>query len=141
MSLARKTEATCLPAESGPRAGVSKLYRTAATGGHAIVGKFFSQGASLVVAARPSASRSPTAARDVKGSSPSECQTRMGSGTLRLVKHKLTWQSIQRCRGRPVSACGSAQNARAMAPTPTPNPSIEGMPKRLRLSVTPHVKR
>ncbi len=23
----------------------------------------------------------------------------------------------------------------------TPNPSIEGMPKRLRLSVTPHVKR
>jgi hypothetical protein len=24
---------------------------------------------------------------------------------------------------------------------PTPNPSIEGMPKRLRLSVTPHVKR
>ena len=25
--------------------------------------------------------------------------------------------------------------------TQTPNPSIEGMPKRLRLSVTPHVKR
>ena len=25
--------------------------------------------------------------------------------------------------------------------TATPNPSIEGMPKRLRLSVTPHVKR
>jgi hypothetical protein len=25
--------------------------------------------------------------------------------------------------------------------TTTPNPSIEGMPKRLRLSVTPHVKR
>jgi hypothetical protein len=25
--------------------------------------------------------------------------------------------------------------------SPTPNPSIEGMPKRLRLSVTPHVKR
>jgi hypothetical protein len=24
---------------------------------------------------------------------------------------------------------------------PMPNPSIEGMPKRLRLSVTPHVKR
>lgn len=26
-------------------------------------------------------------------------------------------------------------------PTTTPNPSIEGMPKRLRLLVTPHVKR
>jgi hypothetical protein len=26
-------------------------------------------------------------------------------------------------------------------PRMTPNPSIEGMPKRLRLSVTPHVKR
>jgi hypothetical protein len=27
------------------------------------------------------------------------------------------------------------------APILTPNPSIEGMPKRLRLSITPHVKR
>jgi hypothetical protein len=31
--------------------------------------------------------------------------------------------------------------ARAYASTATPNPSIEGMPKRLRLLVTPHVKR
>jgi hypothetical protein len=31
--------------------------------------------------------------------------------------------------------------ARACASVATPNPSIEGMPKRLRLSCTPHVKR
>ena len=33
-------------------------------------------------------------------------------------------------------------HASTVAPTPaTPNPSIEGMPKRLRLLCTPHVKR
>ena len=36
---------------------------------------------------------------------------------------------------------GSETNTTAAAQTSTPNPSIEGMPKRLRLSVTPHVKR
>ena len=32
-------------------------------------------------------------------------------------------------------------HASTAAPVPTPNPSIEGMPKRLRLLGTPHVKR
>ena len=32
-------------------------------------------------------------------------------------------------------------HAGTVAPTATPNPSIEGMPKRLRLLCTPHVKR
>jgi len=32
-------------------------------------------------------------------------------------------------------------HAGTVPPSPTPNPSIEGMPKRLRLLVTPHVKR
>jgi hypothetical protein len=36
---------------------------------------------------------------------------------------------------------GSETNTMAAAQTTTPNPSIEGMPKRLRLSCTPHVKR
>ena len=36
---------------------------------------------------------------------------------------------------------GPARNRMAAAHPATPNPSIEGMPKRLRLSVTPHVKR
>ena len=36
---------------------------------------------------------------------------------------------------------GSETNTMAAAQTATPNPSIEGMPKRLRLLCTPHVKR
>ena len=36
---------------------------------------------------------------------------------------------------------GSVKNGMAAAHATTPNPSIEGMPKRLRLLVTPHVKR
>jgi hypothetical protein len=36
---------------------------------------------------------------------------------------------------------GSEKNRMAAAQATTPNPSIEGMPKRLRLLVTPHVKR
>jgi hypothetical protein len=36
---------------------------------------------------------------------------------------------------------GSETNSTAAVQTATPNPSIEGMPKRLRLLCTPHVKR
>ena len=36
---------------------------------------------------------------------------------------------------------GSEANTTAAVQTATPNPSIEGMPKRLRLLCTPHVKR
>jgi hypothetical protein len=36
---------------------------------------------------------------------------------------------------------GSETETTAAAQTSTPNPSIEGMPKRLRLLRTPHVKR
>jgi hypothetical protein len=36
---------------------------------------------------------------------------------------------------------GSVKSRMAAAQATTPNPSIEGMPKRLRLLVTPHVKR
>jgi hypothetical protein len=36
---------------------------------------------------------------------------------------------------------GSVESRVAAAQATTPNPSIEGMPKRLRLLVTPHVKR
>jgi len=38
------------------------------------------------------------------------------------------------------AAAGYHASTGALSPA-TPNPSIEGMPKRLRLSVTPHVKR
>jgi hypothetical protein len=36
---------------------------------------------------------------------------------------------------------GKVAGKMAAIQTTTPNPSIEGMPKRLRLLVTPHVKR
>jgi hypothetical protein len=52
------------PSSSEPRAGNTELHRTATAVGHATVCKLVSQGASLVVAARPSAGRSPAAARD-----------------------------------------------------------------------------
>ena len=46
--------------------------------------------------------------------------------------------SLSRLRSVPV---GRVESRMAAAHPATPNPSIEGMPKRLRLSVTPHVKR
>jgi hypothetical protein len=46
--------------------------------------------------------------------------------------------TIPRFRSVPI---GSEANTTAAAQTATPNPSIEGMPKRLRLLCTPHVKR
>jgi len=91
--LARKAAAIRPPANSEPRAGCSELPITATACGHATTGKFIRQSVSLVVAARPLAGRSPVAAPDAKYRSSSRCQTRMGSGTLRFVKHKLTWQS------------------------------------------------
>jgi hypothetical protein len=39
------------------------------------------------------------------------------------------------------TAAGYHAGTVAPPSTATPNPSIEGMPKKLRLSVTPHVKR
>jgi hypothetical protein len=38
-------------------------------------------------------------------------------------------------------SCNLCGHGGVMKHIATPNPSIEGMPKRLRLSVTPHVKR
>jgi hypothetical protein len=40
-----------------------------------------------------------------------------------------------------LGSIGRETNTMAAAHTATPNPSIEGMPKRLRLLCTPHVKR
>ena len=43
--------------------------------------------------------------------------------------------ALAQCQG--LKNCGAS----ALAARVPPNPSIEGMPKRLRLLVTPHVKR
>jgi hypothetical protein len=55
--------ATFPPSTSDRRAGTAELHRTATAVGHATVGKLINQEVSLVVAARPSAGRSPAAAR------------------------------------------------------------------------------
>jgi hypothetical protein len=54
------------------------------------------------------------------------------------VESKQMQATIPLFRSVPV---GSETNTMAAAQTATPNPSIEGMPKRLRLLCTPHVKR
>ena len=67
--------------------------------------------------------------------------TQCGSGRKALsvlrntpnLKHKFQYNSVH---GKSVSVASQELQA-----TARPNPSIEGMPKRLRLLCTPHVKR
>jgi hypothetical protein len=92
------------------------------------------------------------------------CQVGFWSGTLPLVK-SLTVTALVRSGllpsslAAPVNSGGESKQMQATIPrfrlgsigletnttaavqTATPNPSIEGMPKRLRLLCTPHVKR
>ena len=70
------------------------------------------------------------------GRSNTICSGRKALSALRSrpnLKHKLQYGSVQ---GKSVSASGQEPHS-----TARPNPSIEGMPKRLRLLCTPHVKR
>jgi hypothetical protein len=121
--------------------GGTLLHRTATAVGHATTGKCIGQGVRLVAAARPSAGRSPAAARNAKCRAPGKCRTRMGSGTLPLVKHEANWQSNTKV-SRPSRANARLGHERkGGSSNAAPNPSIEGMPKRLRLLCTPHVKR
>jgi hypothetical protein len=161
---AKAIRTTGSPAKSEFRARNAELYGTATSVGHSTVGTHGNQSASLVVAARPSAGRSLAAARNAKYRSPGGCRTRMGSGTLPLVKcnavlHRMrqlppsvalvvacrpvsrTMQSkakVSRCSVSPVwlgreRTGGGSKTA--------PNPSVEGMAKRLRLLSTPHLER
>ena len=148
------------PAASEARSGEPALNRTATAAGCSTVGTVKRQGVSPVVAAvlrRPACQREHTAP-------PSRCRIGFCSGTLPQVKCSATRFLSQnarislvslatRCRGsamkqsnskvlpRLPAKFSSAASTRAAAPRTAPNPSIEGMPKRLRLSVTPHVKR
>ena len=95
---------------------------------------------------------------------PSQCRIGLGSGTLPLVKpmhsialavrESIPSQSVALVTTGGVSkqmktktsvilsvSGGTVAGKMAAHQTTTPNPSIEGMPKRLRLLVTPHVKR
>ena len=127
------------PVMSELRVGCAELYRTATSAGHSTVGTLGNQSASLVVAARPSAGRSPvrvlSALRQRKSCSLVTCS----SGTLPVVKYSanmLTRQlhvtgvaqaasrglggvlgrastKVSRCCTSPI---GSATSARAAAP-------------------------
>jgi hypothetical protein len=69
-----------------------------------------------------------------RGLLPSSLVALVSSG----VESKQMQETIPLFRSVPV---GSEANAMAATQTATPNPSIEGMLKRLRLLCTPHVKR
>jgi hypothetical protein len=161
---AKAIRTTRLPAESELHAGSSELYRTATSAGHSTVGTHGSQSGSLVVAARPSAGRSLAVARHAKYRSPSGCRTRMGSGTLPLVKYNAVLHRMRQPPPSVISVVACSPGGRTMqsktkvsrcsvlpiwlgperkggGSKTAPNPSVEGMAKRLRLLSTPHLER
>jgi hypothetical protein len=161
---AKAIRTTGSPAKSEFRARNAELYGTATSVGRSTVGTHGNQSASLVVAARPSAGRSPAIARDAKLRPPSRCRTQMASGTLPLVKYNAV---LRRMRQSPPSAalvvaCGPVSRTmqsktkvsrcsvlpiwlgrerKGGGSKTAPNPSVEGMAKRLRLLSTPHLER
>jgi hypothetical protein len=161
---AKAIRTTRLPAKSELHAGNAELYGTATSVGRSAAGTHGNQSASLVVAARPSAGRSPATARNVKYRSSGECRTRMGSGTLPLVQynavlHRMrqpqpsfalvvacrpvsrTMQSKAKVSRCSVSPVWLGHERKGGGSKTAPNPSVEGMAKRLRLLSTPHLER
>jgi hypothetical protein len=152
------------PAKSEFRARNAELYGTATSVGRSTVGTHGNQSASLVVAARPSAGRSLAVARNAKCRSPGVCRTRIGSGTLPLVKYNAALLRIRQPQPSVASAVACGPVGRTMqskakvsrcsvssvwlgherkggGSKTAPNPSVEGMAKRLRLLSTPHLER
>jgi hypothetical protein len=152
------------PAKSELHAGNAEPYGTATSAGHSTAGTHGSQSGRLVVAARPSAGRSLVVARSAKFRSPGGCRTRMGSGTLPLVKYNAVLYRMQQpppsvalvvvCRPvsrtmqskAKVSRCSVSpawlgHERKGGGSKTAPNPSVEGMAKRLRLLSTPHLER
>ena len=128
-------------------AGTSVLHRTTAAVGRAIFGTAISEGASLVVAARPSAGRSPaTKHYAICGA---QCRHRFwfGSSTPTAGNTTPVWLASRCCTGRSsgtlpavnttpvlkVSRCSdsgtlSAATARAVVPPAPPNPAVNRTP-------------
>ena len=154
---------TGLLAKSELHAGKAELYGTATSVGRSTGGTHANQSASLVVAARPSAGRLPAIELDALFRPPGRCRTGMGSGTLPLVKYNAVFHRMrQPAPGVAlVVACGfggkskqsNAKVSRCSAflawlgrertgggSKTAPNPSVEGMAKRLRLLSTPHLE-
>ena len=161
---AMQTHSTCLPAKPELHAGKAELHGTATSVGCPTVGTHGDQSASLVVAARPSAGRSLVVARNARCPSPGGCRTRMGSGTLPLVKYNAVLHRTRRpgpsvalvvaCgfggkdrqSNAKVSQCSAflawlGRERKGGGSKTAPNPSVEGMAKRLRLLSTPHLER
>jgi hypothetical protein len=146
------------------RAGDAELYRTATSVGHSTVGTRGNESSSLVVAARPSAGRSPARVRSALCQRKSCCPTAFSSGTLPVMKASailLTRQlrvtvaawvvarglgsvvgqsntKMSRCRSHHVYL---GHERKGSGSKTAPNPSVEGMAKRLRLLSTPHLER
>ena len=122
-------------------AGTALLHRIATAVGHATAGKFISQGGSLVVAARPSAGRSPVKAHNPNCRSPGVCQFRMGSGTLRLMEEQSKCQSNAKVSRPSHLHVWLGHGSKGGSSKAAPNPFIEGTVKGLRPSPDPHVER
>jgi len=122
-------------------AGTALLHRTATAVGHAIAGKFIGQGVSLVVAARPSAGRSPVKAHNANYRAPGVCQIRMGWGTLRLMEERSTYQSNPKVSRPSHLGAWLGHERKGGSSKAAPNPFIEGTAKGLRPLAAPHVER
>jgi hypothetical protein len=154
----------CSLATSESRAGHSVLHRTATAICHPSGSTHGNHRASLVVAARPTAGRSPARVRTAMRQRQSCCAAAFRLGTLPFMKHG---GSLLSFRQTPtgvafVAACGSGGAAmhpkakvlqciapfvwfgreqKGGSPNTAPNLSVEGMAKRLRLLPTPHLQR
>ena len=152
------------PASSEPRAGMTVLNRTATAVGHAAAGTHINQGVSLVVAARPSASRSRARVCSAICRPPRRCRIGFSSGTLPLVKASTALLPRQQARVGVVPVVARSHggenwlsNAKVSRPSyvsvwlghgrkggsskAAPNHFIEGTVKGLRPSPAPHVER
>ena len=135
---------TCSLFASELRAGKSMPHRTATAVGSAIAGTDCNDGVSLIVAARPSAGRSPVREHCAESHRPSRGQIGYTSSTRRLqmqlhsgTPHRsligvssgtlplVNTTPILKVSRRSSSANVSAAKARAAARTASPNPSIE----------------
>ena len=136
-----------LPFSSQLRAGSSTLYRTATSVASAIAGTFRSERASLVVAARPPAGRSPAAKHHAACSVQSHRCSGPGSSTPTTRNTTSVWLASWCCTGpssgtlptvnttlilkvsrRSGSASASAAKARAVVPPAPPNPTVNRTP-------------
>jgi hypothetical protein len=154
----------CSRATSESRAGHSVLHRTATAFFHSSACTLGRQGVSLVLAARPTAGRSPARACNAMRQQWRYRLSTFSSVTLPVVKYGASLLFVRQAPtgAALVPACGSGGAAtqpkakvsqciapfvwfdreqKGGSPNTAPNLSVEGMAKRLRLLPTPHLQR